>query len=95
MKDNVYNLGKNYDEGEKRRSALLVFGEKKGQQVSHAANFGVGVRIARGRAILVRWSPCWSLILRVSQSKRAGFGRAAEEQGRTMGKQKMMDEKGR
>ena len=42
--------------------------------------------IARGRAILVRWSPCWSLIMRVSQSRRAGFGRAAEEQRENDGK---------
>ena len=63
-----------------------MFGEKNGQQVSHAANFGVGVRIARGRAILVRRGPCWSLILRVSQSRRAGFGRAAEEQRENDGK---------
>ena len=63
-----------------------MFGEKNGQRVSHAAYFGVGVRIARGRAILVRWGPCWSLILRVSQSRRAGFGRAAEEQRESDGK---------
>ena len=29
---------------------------------------------------------CWSLILRVSQSRRAGFGRAAEEQRENDGK---------
>ena len=57
-----------------------------GQRVSYAANFGFGVRIARGRAIFVRWSPCWSLILPVSQSRRAGFGRAAEEQRENNGK---------